>query len=107
MEYPNVRHPDCADVHLGLCPKCRRLYDKDRRKAEEWESVSDLTPVERKSLAVSEEELEKRIETAKGHARKEAMTNAERQKRWRERQGEAYREWNRKRMRCRRQGGVP
>ena len=24
-----TRHPDCPDVHLGVCAKCRRLYERD------------------------------------------------------------------------------
>lgn len=23
---PKFRHPDCPEVHLGVCAKCRRLY---------------------------------------------------------------------------------
>lgn len=30
---PEVRHPDCPDVHLGVCSKCRRLYERDRKNA--------------------------------------------------------------------------
>ena len=26
---PKFRHPDCPDVHLGVCAKCRRLYERD------------------------------------------------------------------------------
>lgn len=29
MDIPDKRHPECPDVHLGGCPKCRRLWERD------------------------------------------------------------------------------
>lgn len=52
-------------------------------------SVEAAPKVERLEIA------REAVEEAVG---REAMTNAERQKRWREKQGDKYREWNRERM---------
>ena len=32
---PTQRHPECPDVHLGVCAKCRRLYARDDRLGEQ------------------------------------------------------------------------
>lgn len=124
---PKVRHPDCPDVHIGVCPKCWRLYARDAKAAEEEVEAVPARPVSVSSGAVdvAPEEPSVSVDDAsevgvpvqrseEGDApshpecgEAHILTNAQRQKKWRDKQGEAYREWNRERMKLIRQRGGP
>lgn len=95
-----MRHPDCPDVHIGICPKCRRLYERDRLGVERTDKAKAREVVP----GAGERSVEPRSsEPSRGGKRVvQSLTNAERQKRWRERRGDEYREWNRERMRRKR-----
>lgn len=99
---PKTRHPECPDVHMGVCPKCRRLYERDRKAAERIEDASsEAVP----ALSVLEDVGVEEV-SAPPHPQcgeRHILTNAERQKKWRDKDPEAYRVWNRERMRKRRQ----
>jgi Zn-finger nucleic acid-binding protein len=92
MDIPNRRHPRCPDVHLGLCPKCRRLW------------AAELTDKAKAREAVSDEP--RSLEPSRGGKRvvkSRPFTRAEISRRQRERDPEAYRAWNRERMKRKRQ----
>lgn len=88
---------------MGVCPKCRRLYERDRQKLELMDSVPKLTADEVEQL---EADLRSGPETIADRVKEarldEALTAAERQKRFREKDREGYRRRNRERMRRKR-----
>lgn len=107
------RHPDCPDVHMGSCPNCRRLYERDKRSAESSvaEDIPDATEAaERGSpLVGTDGDIPARSsrapdvsKTDRLQAARKALTRAEISRRQREKDPEGYRKWNRERMKERR-----
>lgn len=119
MDIPAYRHPDCPDVHLGSCPTCKRLWERDARVEIERPSVSEAgassvdveavagsADVDRRSDldgAVGDSEApDVSTKAEKIDVAKKALSRAEISRRQREKDPEGYRKWNRERMRRRR-----
>ena len=111
--YPDVRHSECPNVHLGRaasCRDCRRLYERDwANEAGSSDAVqqisSEVAAVEVASEAVAEKAPpEKVLKEERLEVARRAMTNAEKCKAYRERLGDEYRRRNAARMARKRKG---
>lgn len=100
----DIRHPECPDVHLGVCPKCRRLYARDT-SSEPDEGISGRTGRDDQALAeepspqsTPSEDVPSAPKETRLNVARTVLTDAQRSKRYREKRGDAYRDWNRERM---------
>lgn len=114
------RHPKCPNVHLGggdTCRDCVRLYERDAAKPDEQEIVvsppvaRDLpdqvaAPISGSGSQADVPPKAARIEVAKvaieEGVEKSAKSAADRQRRYREKHGDAYRAREQERMKRRR-----
>ena len=90
---------------MGVCPKCRRLYERDeadRVEATHSGPASEDTISDREDVAEPAVEEPDDSCPAAPADEKQALTNSERQQRHREKDPEGYRARNAERMRKRR-----
>lgn len=119
---PTSRHPDCPDVHIGVCPTCRRLYarDESREPPIKHEAVADASEEDghcetatkpkqvrpERSFTNAPSPSETRLDAAK-----RVLSSAERYARWRAKQiredPEGFRAREAARMKKRRQTHDP
>lgn len=122
------RHPECPDVHLGECPKCKRLYGRDRLERSsaverrpvksQVEGSSPSAPAKSSgptdkakagevvSDAGEKSDEPRPLQPSRGGERvvetPKALTPAQKQKRYRERHGDEYRKREAERQKRRR-----